>query len=196
VAAAVDHPTKDRILKKSLSLFSSKGYAGTSVREICESSGITKPTLYYFFGNKEGLFRALVDESLDRFTDQLTQVLSGEGTCVGKLKRMARYQFAVAHDHKALARFIVALVHSRPSSAPTIDFERFYTTITTLVSTTLDEAVRTEHLRPGSSSLRTLVLLGALGEAMNVYLLSGQLDLTSELADSLIDTILEGWSHT
>ena len=42
----------DRILKKALELFSEKGYDATSVREICEAAGITKPTLYYFYGSK------------------------------------------------------------------------------------------------------------------------------------------------
>ena len=53
-----------RILKKALELFSSKGYEATAVREICEASGLTKPTLYHFFGSKEGVYRALVEGAL------------------------------------------------------------------------------------------------------------------------------------
>jgi len=42
-------------------LFSEKGYEGVSVNELVEAAGITKPTLYYYFGSKEGLFNAVCE---------------------------------------------------------------------------------------------------------------------------------------
>lgn len=39
-------------------MFASRGYASTSVREVVEASGCTKPALYYHFTNKVGLYRA------------------------------------------------------------------------------------------------------------------------------------------
>ncbi|MDC1141515.1 TetR/AcrR family transcriptional regulator [Planctomycetota bacterium] len=47
--------TKQRILKEGAKLFAVRGYDGISVREVVEASGVKKPTLYYHFGNKEGL---------------------------------------------------------------------------------------------------------------------------------------------
>ncbi len=45
----------ERILSTALDLFAVKGYDATAVREICEAAGITKPTLYHFFGSKDGV---------------------------------------------------------------------------------------------------------------------------------------------
>ena len=39
----------------------------TAVREICEAAGITKPTLYHFYGSKEGVLQALVTSGFVRF---------------------------------------------------------------------------------------------------------------------------------
>ena len=36
------------------------GFDATSVREIVEAAGVAKPTLYYYFGSKEGLAQALL----------------------------------------------------------------------------------------------------------------------------------------
>ena len=47
---------KQTILATALALLSAKGYEGVSVSELTEAAGITKPTLYYYFGNKEGVF--------------------------------------------------------------------------------------------------------------------------------------------
>ncbi len=46
-------------MAQALKLFSAKGYEGVSVNELTEAAGITKPTLYYYFGSKEGLFEAV-----------------------------------------------------------------------------------------------------------------------------------------
>jgi TetR/AcrR family transcriptional regulator len=54
-----DSGTKERILDAALSVFARKGYDAAGVQEIAETAVITKPTLYYYFGNKEGLFRSL-----------------------------------------------------------------------------------------------------------------------------------------
>jgi len=61
-AVAVPAPpsSSQRILTTALDLFAVRGYDATSVREICEAAAITKPTLYHFFGSKDGVLRALV----------------------------------------------------------------------------------------------------------------------------------------
>lgn len=46
----------DEALEKAMELFWRKGYEGTSLTDLTEAMGITKPSLYGVFGNKEGLF--------------------------------------------------------------------------------------------------------------------------------------------
>lgn len=54
--------SREEILNTACMLFSQKGYDAVGVQEICEKSGITKPTLYYYFGSKKGLLKALANE--------------------------------------------------------------------------------------------------------------------------------------
>jgi TetR/AcrR family transcriptional regulator len=56
--------SQDAILQAGRALFTSKGFASTTVREICREAGVTAPVLYYHFGNKEGLFEAVVEDTL------------------------------------------------------------------------------------------------------------------------------------
>ncbi len=55
---------KEKIIETALKLFSEKGYTGTSVREIAEKSGTTKPTIYYYFGDKEKLYQTILRQEL------------------------------------------------------------------------------------------------------------------------------------
>jgi AcrR family transcriptional regulator len=51
----------DEALCTALQLFRRKGYEGTSISDLTEAMGITRPSLYAAFGNKEDLFRKTLD---------------------------------------------------------------------------------------------------------------------------------------
>jgi AcrR family transcriptional regulator len=55
----------DTALDLALHVFWRKGYEGASMTDLTEAMGITKPSLYAAFGNKEDLFR----KALDRYVD-------------------------------------------------------------------------------------------------------------------------------
>jgi AcrR family transcriptional regulator len=56
----------DQALDRALQVFRAKGYEATSLSDLTEAMGITRPSLYAAFGNKEGLFR----KALDRYVEE------------------------------------------------------------------------------------------------------------------------------
>jgi TetR/AcrR family transcriptional regulator len=186
--------SNDRILLKALALFSDKGYDATSVREICEAAGVTKPTLYHFYGSKEGVYRAIVEGALERFRSDLVSALQEEGPLRERMVRTARAYFAATTQDPDLARFILALIHHPPRSAPETDFLGFYRSVLELFAAIVEDAVARGEIAPGPTAVRLLVFMGALGEAVHGHLLVGEPELTPELAAVLVDTIFRGWA--
>lgn len=185
--------SSDRILQSALDLFSSKGYDATSVREICAAAGITKPTLYHFYKSKDGVYRALVDGSLQEFRRTLVAEIEAPGTTADVLKRVARLYFAQARSHRQLMRFIFGLIHNPAATAPPTDFIQFYEELVGRIAARMEEGVALGELAAGATDLRMLVLMGSLGEALCGYVLTGRPELAPSLADALVDTILESW---
>jgi AcrR family transcriptional regulator len=191
---SVESRSPDRILNKALELFSTKGYDATSVREICEAAKITKPTLYHFYGSKEGVYRALVEGALQEYKERLVRQVEAPGSPRERLKAIARDYFAFARERRELVRFIFALVHNPSSSAPATDFSNFYASVVGLISGVVEQGVAEGALRPGPGDLRMLVFMGALGESLCGYLITGKPEITPELADRLVDAIIDGWA--
>lgn len=59
----VSDNTKDRILEISLKLFSDKGYAALSMRDLSEAIGIRASSIYYYFKSKQEIFDALLQRA-------------------------------------------------------------------------------------------------------------------------------------
>ncbi|TMR24279.1 TetR/AcrR family transcriptional regulator [Nonomuraea turkmeniaca] len=58
--------TKARILDAALEAFVTDGYAGASTDQIAARAAASKQTVYKYFGDKSGLFRALADDMIGR----------------------------------------------------------------------------------------------------------------------------------
>ncbi len=61
------HENAEKIIQEAWQLFQQKGYRGVSMDELCQRCGLTKPTLYYYFEDKENLFVQVLRYQLRRF---------------------------------------------------------------------------------------------------------------------------------
>jgi AcrR family transcriptional regulator len=91
-------------------LFAEKGYDATSVREIVEAAGVAKPTLYYYYGSKEGLARALLSVPLSDLVSILRQIVTTTDDPIGCVVQVMEAQFAFCREDPDRARFIYALL--------------------------------------------------------------------------------------
>ena len=79
-ASAIDEDNGSS-LQDGWGMFQQLSYRGTSLDELCLHCGITKPTLYYYFGNKETLFIQVLARQLHGFRS----ILDADGPLVKRL---------------------------------------------------------------------------------------------------------------
>jgi AcrR family transcriptional regulator len=70
-ATAHGELSRERILAAAIGLFSERGFAGTSVADVCDRAGVVKTALYWHFESKEGLLDAALARVAEAWIEQI-----------------------------------------------------------------------------------------------------------------------------
>lgn len=68
-----ERETKENLIASAKAEFMEKGYAKASLRKICANAGVTTGALYFFFHDKEDLFRSIVEPPLTTLMNMLLE---------------------------------------------------------------------------------------------------------------------------
>lgn len=117
---------RKRILDVALDLFYEKGYDAVGVQEIVEGAGITKPTLYYYFGSKYGLLEELLKDGFEDLFTRLNQAIeeSAHEHCEGDydvpliLYNVAKTFMIYANQNTKFFFFMLSLMYSARGNEP------------------------------------------------------------------------------
>ena len=105
--------TRERILSCAEELFCMRGYDAVGVQEIVERAGITKPTLYYYFGSKRGLLEYLLAERFEKLQQLMKDMIPGNQADIRqKLHAAARECYRFFLREPKFYRLMMALLYS------------------------------------------------------------------------------------
>lgn len=186
-------PVPRAILAAATKLFASKGFDATSMREIAESAKVAKPTIYYYFGNKEGLLRRLVEVSVASLVQRLTAINSRPADesarkCIEDTV-CAIFEFATENDD--LIRFIHNCVFG-PSRHPSADImTKAFSGVIEQFTLVVARAAERGLVAPARAQEATMALRGVT----NVYVFTYLHDRIESLPRSLAARVTEGFLH-
>lgn len=138
---------KFRIIDAAICLFASKGYASTSVQEIVTRAGLTKPVLYYYFQNKEGLFRKILDTASKQQEVLLAEILETPGSTLERLTLLYRTVSEGVKLHGDLFKMIHDLILGPPHGAPSYDYDQYRLRLVRAVKSIYIEGVSRGEVR-------------------------------------------------
>ena len=100
--------TKANILQVAEVEFGEKGLAGARIDEIAEATRTSKRMIYYYFGSKEGLYLAVLEEAYRRVRDIESELKLQDLEPEEALRRLVAFTFDHHLDHESYIRLVMS----------------------------------------------------------------------------------------
>jgi len=182
---------EDEILAAAAQMFREKGYHGTSVRDIAESVGLLKGSLYHYIRSKEELLARLFDGALEGTMGELEAIAGRDASATDRLHDMvAAYVHAVTANLDAVGLYL-----REWRSLPAPDLRRLRAkrrAMRGLFEDVVAQGVRTREFAAGDEKIATLAILGMCNWIFEWYRPRGRLrpeELASQLAERAVRSV-------
>jgi TetR/AcrR family transcriptional regulator len=192
VSPNIDAGARRRLQVAALELFNRKGYASTSVREIVELAGVTKPVLYYHFGSKEGIYLALLEDALAVLRETMRTACEWGGSVRERITHVSRELYQISMENIEVVRLIYAAYYGPQHGAPAFDLDPFQHAFTDVLDELVAEGIERGELRTTDPQLATLALHGAATSTLEASLAHPELGLDASVVQALLDLMFDG----
>jgi TetR/AcrR family transcriptional regulator len=100
---------RSKLLACALDLFAAHGYEAVGIQRVVEAAEVTKPTLYHYFGSKQGLLAALLETHFNRLFAVLEPAAVYSGDLPLTLTRIATVYFEFVAQNPLFYRMHLAM---------------------------------------------------------------------------------------
>ena len=190
---------KENILDCALHLFSEKGYEAVSVQELVDMANITKPTLYYYFGSKEGVYDHLLLKYYSELDTRLSNVCNYtphpesyfEDTYPVLVQITLSY-FSFAKEHPLFYRLVLSNLYMPASSPVYLVMKKYHFKQYDLLLQLFFELSQTHSNLSGKEKQFSWSFLGIINTYIGLYLNETNLSLSNDLAMQLVHQFMHG----
>ncbi|MGN6466937.1 MAG: TetR family transcriptional regulator C-terminal domain-containing protein [Rhizobiaceae bacterium] len=114
---------RELILEAALEVFSTHGFRGSTIDQIAEAAGMSKPNLLYYFRRKEDIHEALIQRLLETWLAPLRE-LDEVGDPIAELRGYIRRKLEMARDYPRESRlFANEILQGAPRIMPLLEGE-------------------------------------------------------------------------
>ncbi len=114
---------RDLILEAALDVFSKNGFRGSTIDEIAEAAGMSKPNLLYYFRSKEDIHATLIKRLLDTWLAPLRE-MDEDGDPLTEIRSYIRRKLEMARDFPRESRlFANEIIQGAPRIMPMLEGE-------------------------------------------------------------------------
>jgi AcrR family transcriptional regulator len=184
-AAVKPSAREEEILSAAGSLFREKGYHGTSVRDIAESVGLLKGSLYHYIRSKEELLARLFEGALEETIRELDEIAAREEPAAVRLRSMVRaYSLSVTANLDSVALYLREWRSLPPPELARVRARR--RSMRASVESVIAEGVRRREFAVTDAKIAALAMLGMVNWTYEWYRPRGRLK-PEGVADAIAD---------
>ena len=182
---------RQQLLDRALTLFSQRGYDAVGVQEIVEVAGVTKPTLYHYFGSKRGLLDDLLSREASKLVSKVKAASEYHGDLVLTLEKIANAYFKTAKEEGAYYRMQAVMFISPPESESNQAIQPYMQGQSDLMEGVFIKAAEDHGNLRGRHQRYAAGFLGEINALIGLHL-NNKLDLTGETVYQLVHQFMHG----
>lgn len=186
--------SRGRLVAAATDLFAEQGYRGTSVQQIGERAGISRGSIFWHFGSKEGLLLAVVDRAFASWETEGLGPEVGDATGTEAIRRGLRSHQRFLSDARGPIRLFFVLLFEALGPRPELQehFVRFYAHFRAVLAEWIAAGQASGDLRAEADAKAVAgTLVATIGGLAYQSLLDETLDLDAVYA-ALADTFTRG----
>ena len=188
-----ENATKMQIFLTAARLFAQKGYNGVSMREISEQSNVSKPTIYYYFGSKEGIFRELLETGWKYGMDYEREIAMSNMPAKEKLVKMIQNRFRLSCEHPDFSKFFLSVFMGAENIPFIEDFKRRTQSHKKLIIKIFKDGVSSGEFGAGANPELAAEIFGAVSQYfISLQIKSKRKILTDKLAEEIVELLFKG----
>ncbi len=187
----LESDSRQQILDVALKLFAHKGYAAATVRDIVDASGITAPSLYYYFGNKEGLYMELMQTHCTRIDQALESHMHTSSSAKDRLKDLVDKIFLHVANDRDFFRLMFTIYYGPSQGAPYCDFISYHAKFHAAIKKIIEEGIASGEFQPGNSGHMTWVIRGVVQLAMEEQIKEDRKIIDRQGLQKTLDMLLD-----
>lgn len=190
-----DESARTRVADSALKLFAAKGYAETTVREIIEAAGVTRPVLYYYFQNKAELFCYLIETEFALLYEGMDTIVARHSGCRERLKALVGFVFERAERAPEVVRFLLRFFFSPPDEPIRIDSEKLAQERLYRIVAIMADGLTSGEIGGGDPGALALAFSGMMDLHVMAKARNSGMVLSAELGGALVDLFMDGAAH-
>ncbi len=170
--------SKQAILDAAQELVGQYGYAGLSMRELAQASGLAKATIYHYFQDKEEIFRQVMERDMRLVHAHILAAIDKETSSLGKLQAFIYTYFSLVHERRTIIMSVMREISKNKELFREVICAHRHTHLSPLmdlIQQGIDEGV----FRPVNVEYTTYSLLGMLN-SLAVFPLFGEESLDAQ----------------
>ncbi|MGW6425079.1 TetR/AcrR family transcriptional regulator [Nocardia sp. NPDC055053] len=185
------HRRRSQLIAVATEIFALRGYHDTSIREISQRAGITKPVIYKHFSGKLDLYLAVLQSYLDELISGMLNALRSSGDTRARIHAAVQFYFDFVDDECHAFRLIF---ESPVITEPAVEW-RLNQTTNACVSAVYDLLIEDVGVTPRQARILAVGLVGASQFTARYWLQAGRPIARAEAVDTVFDLCWGGVSE-
>lgn len=187
---------RKEIFEAALKVFSDKGFDKTTLEDVADKVGLSKPAIYLYFKNKEDLFFSMIYDRIKDIEDKLKEIVKMQTQAIKKIESLIVFKTKFFKENlnffKILHEMEFEIINLKSAPKFKKKFSNKYKKYINKISNIMQQCIDEGYLKNDDKYFYTFSLLGLINQNIFRFIILDNNDFSENLSKKIYNQFLEG----